>query len=180
MLNTHVTRGAFAGSFGGVLAGLGLIAIPGPAAAQADGEISHSSDAIRQVVDFNAGPDRVYRALTTEEFDRVVRLSAAARSMALGSTPTHLMPEPGSSFALFGGYVTGRIIELVPASRIVQAWRSASWDPGAYSIARYDIASQGNGARLTFTQTGFPAGEGPTLVKGWHENYWRPLTAYLV
>jgi activator of HSP90 ATPase len=178
-MDRQFTRGAFTVSLGGIVAALGAVAVPGAAAAQADGEISHSADAIRQIVDFDASPERVYRALTTDEFDHVVQLSAAHTQMALGTTPTQIRPDPGTAFALFGGYITGRVIELVPTSRIVQAWRSGSWDAGFYSIARYDIAQRGSGTRLTFTQGGFPAGEGPTLIKGWHQNYWQPLMKYL-
>jgi len=180
-MDSQLTRGDFTVAVGGVLAGLGAVAVPNAAAAQGEAEVSHSADAIRQVVDFGASPERVYRALTTaEEFDHVVQLSAAMRSgMSLGTTPTQLRPDPGSAFALFGGYISGRVIELVPTSRIVQAWRSGSWDAGAFSIARFDIALHGTGTRLTFTQAGFPAGEAPTLVKGWHDNYWQPMMKYL-
>jgi activator of HSP90 ATPase len=178
-MESQFSRSAFTVALGGLVAGVSAVAVPRAAIAQADGEIFHSADAIRQVVDFDASPDRVYRALTTDEFDHVVQLSAARAQMALGTTPTQIRPDPGTAFALFGGYITGRVIELVPTSRIVQAWRSGSWDAGFYSIARYDITPRGSGTRLTFTQGGFPAGEGPTLVKGWHLNYWQPLMKYL-
>jgi activator of HSP90 ATPase len=180
-MGSQFSRGAFSVTLGGALAGFGAIAFPRAVAAQGEAEVSHSADAIRQVVDFGASPVRVYGVLTTaEEFDHVVQLSAAMHSgMSLGTRPTQLRSEPGSAFALFGGYISGRVIELVPTSRIVQAWRSGSWDAGAFSIARFDIVQRGTGTRLTFTQAGFPAGEAPTLVKGWHDNYWQPMMKYL-
>jgi activator of HSP90 ATPase len=63
--------------------------------------------------------------------------------------------------------------------RIVQAWRSGTWDPGIYSIARFALAPQGTGTLLTFDHTGFPKGEAEHLAKGWETNYWQPLEKLL-
>jgi activator of HSP90 ATPase len=43
----------------------------------------------------------------------------------------------GGTFTLFGGYVTGRNLEMLPDERLVQAWRAGSWKPGAFSIAAF-------------------------------------------
>ena len=156
-------------------------ATTGTARAAGDAQISRDSEEIHQVVDFTAGPARVYRALmTSEEFDKVVRLSAAMHSgMALGNAPTRIDARPGGAFSLFGGYVTGRILELEPNVRIVEAWRSGSWPAGAYSIATFGLAALGTGTRLTFDHAGFPNGDAATLAKGWQENYWEPLAKSL-
>jgi len=182
-----LSREGFVVRAGAVLAGLGAgssVFAATSAVARAAGDaatISHTGETIHQVVDFAASPDRVYRALTTtEDFDKVVRLSAAMHSgMALGSTPTQIDPRPGGAFSLFGGYVIGRIIELQPNARIVEAWRSGSWGPGLYSIATFALAPHGTGTRLTFDHAGFPDGAAPTLAKGWQENYWEPLAKSL-
>jgi activator of HSP90 ATPase len=182
-----LSRGNFVVRAGTVVAGLGAAgsayAVTGAVArAAGDAEISHTNEAIHQVVDFAASPARVYRALTTtEDFDKVVRLSAAMHSgMSLGSAPTQIDARPGGAFSLFGGYVTGRILELQPNSRIVEAWRSGSWGPGLYSIATFALAPQGTGTRLTFDHAGFPNGAAPTLAQGWQENYWEPLAKSLM
>jgi uncharacterized protein YndB with AHSA1/START domain len=180
-----LSRGDFVVRAGTVVAGLGAagsaFSVTGSVARAADAEISHTAEAIHQVVDFAASPERVYRALTTTEgFDKAVRLSAAVRSgMVSGTAPTQIDPRPGGAFSLFGGYVTGRILELQPNARIVEAWRSASWDLGLYSIATFALAPQGTGTRLTFDHVGFPNGAAPTLAKGWQENYWDPLAKSL-
>jgi activator of HSP90 ATPase len=80
---------------------------------------------------------------------------------------------------LFGGYVTGLQVELLPDRRIVQVWRAGSWDAGEYSIASYVLRDEGSGCRLVFDQRGFPAGEAQHLVEGWHGNYWQPLAKLL-
>src|SRR5437867_610313 len=122
-------------------------------------EISHTCEAIHQEIVFKASRKRVYDALTdAKQFNKVVLLSAAMQSggMAPGSKPVEVSHEVGGAFSAFGGYVTGRHIELVPNERIVQAWRAASWGPGQYSIARFDLTEQGSGTKLVFDHTGFP------------------------
>jgi len=149
--------------------------------AGAEEEISHTAEAIHQEVLFKASRKRVYDALTdAKQFDQVVRLSAAMQSgMVPAKNGTELGREAGGALSAFGGYITGRIVELVPNERIVQAWRSASWDPGTYSIARFVLSDQGSDSKLVFDHAGFPQGEAQHLAEGWKANYWEPLKKFL-
>jgi uncharacterized protein YndB with AHSA1/START domain len=159
----------------------GALARGGEVQAASSEGISHAGEAIHQEVGFTASPMRVYEALTdAKQFDQVVRLSAAVKSgMALGNKPTEISREAGGAFALFGGHIVGRQIELVPGERIVQAWRTVDWKPGVYSIAKFELAEQGSGTRLIFDHAAFPAGQGRHLAEGWRRNYWEPLGKYL-
>jgi activator of HSP90 ATPase len=149
--------------------------------APASEEITHTCEAIHQEVIFKAARKRVYEALTdTKQFDKVTQLSAAMKTgMAPGAKPTEINREAGGAFSTFGGYITGRQIELVPNERIVQAWRVGSWNPGTYSIARFELNEQGSDTKLTFDHTGFPEGAAQHLAAGWHANYWEPLEKFL-
>jgi activator of HSP90 ATPase len=80
---------------------------------------------------------------------------------------------------LFGDYIVGRSIELVPNALIVQAWREKTWPEGVYSIVRFALMDAGTGTKLSFDHTGFPKGAGHHLSIGWYENYWQPLRRYL-
>jgi activator of HSP90 ATPase len=144
-------------------------------------EISHSAEAIHHEVVFKASRKRVYDALTdTQQFDKVTKLSAAAQSgMALGSKATNISREAGGAFSLFGGYIVGRQLELAPSERIVQAWRAGSWDPGNYSIAKFELTEQGADTKLIFDHTGFSQGQAQHLAEGWKTNYWEPLAKFL-
>jgi activator of HSP90 ATPase len=144
-------------------------------------EISRSMESIHQEVQFKVAPERVYAALTDEkEFQKAVLLSDAVKTgMVKVAQAAKISASPGGEFALFGGYITGRQIELVPAVRIVQAWRTASWAAGTYSIARFSLAKQGTGTLLAFDHTGFPTGEAEHLAQGWRTNYWQPLEKIL-
>jgi activator of HSP90 ATPase len=99
--------------------------------------------------------------------------------MAPGKSSTEISREAGGAISLFGGYVTGRQIELVPNERIVQVWRAGSWDPGSYSLAKFVFTEQGAGAKLVFDHTGFPLGLAEHLAEGWRINYWEPLEKFL-
>jgi activator of HSP90 ATPase len=149
--------------------------------ASAEEGISHTAESIHLEPVFNASRKRVYEALTdAKQFDKVVKLSAAMQSgMSLGKNPTEISREVGGAFSFFGGYIMGRQIELVPNERIVQAWRTGSWELGAYSIAKFVFTEQGSGTKLVFDHSGFPPGQAEHLAEGWKVNYWEPLEKYL-
>ncbi|HUB31855.1 MAG TPA: SRPBCC domain-containing protein [Bryobacteraceae bacterium] len=158
--------------------GLALGSVKLPAAD--DGGLTHSAEAIHQEPVFQASRQRVYQALTdARQFQQVMLLSGVIQSMGAKAEPTELKTEAGSAFRLFGGYVVGRQIELVPDERIVQAWRSASWKAGYYSVVRFELVSQNAETRIVFDHRGFPDGTGEHLASGWKEHYWGPLAKYL-
>jgi len=143
-------------------------------------EISHTAEAIHQEPVFKASRKRVYEALTdAKQFDKVIQLSGVMQSMHLGDKPAEIRREVGGAFSLFGGYITGRHVELVPNERIVQAWRTGGWPPGVYSIAKFELVEQGSGTRIVFDHTGFPKGEAEVLASGWKAHYWEPLEKLL-
>jgi activator of HSP90 ATPase len=110
----------------------------------------------------------------------ISRLSdGAALLNATGAKPTSISTDVGGPFALFGGYVTGRHLEMLPDERLVQAWRAASWIPGAFSSAAFYLRAEGGQTKLTFEHRGFPNGEGASLAHGWHSHYWEPLAKFL-
>jgi activator of HSP90 ATPase len=81
----------------------------------------------------------------------------------------------GGAFWLFGGLIVGRNVELVSGARIVQAWRPTHWDPGVYSLVKFEFRPSGSGTLVVLDHTGFPAGEYDHLSSGWYEHYWEPL-----
>ena len=178
-----ISRRAFAlgtGALGAALAGSGAAQGAAAAAPSADAGITGGYEAIHQEAQFKATPAQVYRALTDAKlFDKVVVASGAIPRMALGKAPTLIGKAAGGGFSLFGGYITGRHVELTPGVRVIQAWRSGSWAPHIFSIARFELVAEGGGTRVVFDQTGFPAGEAASLAKGWRENYWTPLAKVL-
>jgi activator of HSP90 ATPase len=161
---------------------LGALALTsGPLWAAAEEEISHTAESIHQEAVFKANRKRVYEALTdTKQFDKIIKLSPEMQAgKSFGTTPTAISREVGGAFSIFGGHIIGRQIELVPDQRIVQAWRVVDWDPGVYSIAKFELLEQGTGTKLVFDHTGFPKGDAEHLAQGWKSHYWDSIDKFL-
>jgi len=167
--------------FGAFLGAGSLAAAPVHTWASVADDVSHSSEAIHQEVTLKAPRERVYTALTdTAQFDKVTHLGVAMQgNSSLGNQPTQISPELGGSFTLFGGHIIGRHLELVPGTRIVQAWRVADWAPGIFSVVKFQLADQVSDTKLIFDHVGFPQGLGQHLAEGWTGNYWQPLAKFL-
>ena len=80
---------------------------------------------------------------------------------------------------MFGGLIVGRNIELVPAQRIVQAWRPTHWDPGVYSLVKFELKPRASETTIVLDHTGFPEGDYDGLNSGWKSHYWDPLMKFL-
>ena len=184
--STYISRRALTLTLAALPVGLVIAAEPPAAPAKdessagADG-LSHTAEAIRQEVTLDASPQRVYQALTsTKDFDSITRLSdGAALLNAAGAKPTAISSEVGGSFTLFGGYITGRHLEMLPSERLVQAWRAGSWKTGGFSIAAFYLTAERGKTKVTFEHRGFPNGNGVSLAHGWHSHYWAPLAKFL-
>jgi activator of HSP90 ATPase len=166
----------------GALTALGIASPPSRAGADPSGEILSAEEAIHQERVFKAERQRIYEALTVEsQFEKIIQLSGVmkADAMAKMQKPTKLSPHAGGAFALFGGYIVGRQIELVPNELIVQAWRVLSWARGTYSIARFALTDSAGATKLVFDHTAFPKGQAEHLASGWQEHYWDPLARFL-
>lgn len=142
--------------------------------------LTRDAEAIHQEIHFSTKRQRIYAALTTaSQFDAIVRLGAAARSGEIAAAPAEISTQAGGAFKIFGGFISGRNIQLVADKRLVQTWREASWEAGAYSLVRFELRDEDAGTRLIFDHTGFPRGAGSHLSIGWYDNYWVPMGRYL-
>lgn len=127
------------------------------------------SNSIHQEVLIKASAMRVYETLTdSKKF-----------SDFTGGAPAEISKEAGGAFSMFGGMIVGRHIELIPAKRLVQAWRAANWAEGVYSIVRFELKEQGADTLLIFDHTGFPPENREDLEGGWSKMYWEPMKKYL-
>jgi activator of HSP90 ATPase len=124
---------------------------------------------IRQTVVINAAPKQVYAALIDEK-----------KHAKFSGAPATISRQVGGAFTCYGGYLTGINVELVPAKRIVQAWRSKSWPSGVYSIVSFAFSRKAGGkTKLALTHVGVPASDFKGVSKGWPMYYWKPIKAYL-
>jgi activator of HSP90 ATPase len=119
---------------------------------------------IHQERTFGAPPEAIYAALTQ-----------ADQFGAMTGAPAQIDPAPGGEFALFGGAISGRSIECVPGTRLVQAWRATTWEDGVYSMVRFELTPDGDATKVALHHAAYPDGTGEHLAAGWHPNYWEPL-----
>jgi activator of HSP90 ATPase len=123
---------------------------------------------LHQEVEIGASKQRVYDALL--DFNQFAAFTGA---------PAEINREAGGTFSMFGGRIVGRNIELIPNRRIVQAWRPASWEPGVYSVVKFEFKDHGSGTTVILDHTGFPEGSFRHLNSGWYLRYWEPLKKFL-
>jgi activator of HSP90 ATPase len=161
----------------GTISNIGATAVPE--------DISRNAEAIHQELVFKANRKRIYEIFTsTAQFDTMTHdIQTKEGGGSSAPHPTEISHDAGGAFSLFGGRIVGRHLELVPGERIVQAWRVAYWDPGVFSIVRFDFtehgAGQGPETKLLFAHTGFPQGDAENLLHGWKLHYWEPLEKFL-
>ena len=119
---------------------------------------------LHQEVELKGEPHRIYDALLDPK-----------QFAVFTGMPAQIDPKAGGAFSMFGGMIVGRNVELVLNQRIVQAWRPTHWDPGVYSIVKFELKAQASGTFLVLDHTGFPEGEYDSLFSGWNSHYWDPL-----
>ena len=123
---------------------------------------------LHQEVDIKAGRQRIYDALLDSK-----------QFTSFSGAPAEINREAGGTFSMFGGLIVGRNVELVPRERIVQAWRPAAWEPGVYSLVKFELKELGPQTRVVLDHTGFPEGHFRSLDYGWHAHYWEPLKKFV-
>jgi activator of HSP90 ATPase len=115
-------------------------------------------------ITLKTSPQRIYELLLDSK-----------QFTALTGRPAEIDPRAGGAFSTFGKLIEGRTIELVPNQRIVQAWRPAAWEPGLYSIVRFELKPHNSETTIVLDHTGFPEGDFAHLEWGWNSHYWQPL-----
>jgi activator of HSP90 ATPase len=127
-----------------------------------------SRTSLHQEADFKASPHRIYDILLDSK-----------QFTAFSGEPAQISCEVGGAFSMFGGKIVGRNVELVPDQRIVQAWRPANWEPGEYTLVKFELKPQGSQTKVDLDHTGFHEGDFGHFNSGWRLHYWERLAKYL-
>lgn len=149
----------------------------GPAASEA---ISVTADTkkgiIRGHADIDATPERVFRALTTEEMqewwgqgpyrthDYAIDLRPGGKWSCKATNPQ------GETSTVGGTYIT-----VDPPKLLEYTWEP-SWDNFAVSKVRFEITPRGTGSRVTLLHTGF---EGREQMAENHTTGWKMVFGWL-
>lgn len=90
-------------------------------------------------------------------------------------SPTTLSAQPGSSFSLYSGTITGEIVSVDANKKIVQKWRMKDWPEGHLSEVTMEFASTKDGTSLSLKQTGVPEDDVERIKAGWDEKFWKRM-----
>ena len=124
---------------------------------------------IKQRVKFKAPPATVYELLA----------DSGKHSLVTGLKAT-ISGKIGGTFSTRGNDVTGINVDLVPARRIVQAWRHRRFPEGIFSMAAVTLTpTSDGGTELVLTHRGVPKDLIPETEQAWRDQCWSRIKAYL-
>ena len=117
-----------------------------------------------------ASADRIYQAW----------LDPTEHSAMTGGAAT-AEPRVGGQFSAWDGYITGRVLELEPGRRIVQAWRTNEFPDGAPD-SRVEIVLEPieGGTRIILHHTNVPDDQRSDYEQGWRDHYFQPMRSYFM
>ena len=123
---------------------------------------------IEQKCSFKAKPVQVYDAY----------LNPLKHAEFTGAPATG-KAEVGAEYTAYDGYITGRHLELTPARKIVDEWRTSQW-PEGYPPSRLELtlAVSDEGTELTMVHSEVPLEQAEAYRKGWFDYYWEPMRKY--
>ncbi len=103
----------------------------------------------------------------------------SARHAAMTGAPAEVGERVGDAHSAWDGYITGKILELVPGRRIVQSWRTTDFaDEDPDSTIAIELEPTKTGARLTLSHSGVPDDQTAYEKGGWRDFYFAPMKAY--
>jgi activator of HSP90 ATPase len=115
-----------------------------------------------------ASPEAVYDAW----------LDSAGHSAMTGAA-AKIGKRIGDPFTAWGGYITGKTLELHPGRRIVQSWRTSDFSEGEPdSTVMVELEPTKTGAQLTLSHHGVPGGQTQFATSGWQDFYFTPMKTY--
>ncbi len=119
---------------------------------------------IKQIVHFNAAPDKVYEILLNGK-----------KQSELTGYEAKISKDVGGKLSMYDGYINGENVELVPGKKIVQTWQVSGLADAEPSETIYELAEKNGGTELVFTQTNIPEEHYDELFDAWMYFYWAPI-----
>jgi uncharacterized protein YndB with AHSA1/START domain len=111
-------------------------------------------------------PEKVFEAITKPEIARRYWGHENVSDWQPGSDWQHIRADEQRTLQL-----VGKVVEVVPPTRLVITWANASQadDPGSYSRVSFDVAPYDGMVRLTVTHDELEAGSGMAkgIQQGW-------------
>lgn len=116
---------------------------------------------------FSCNSKDIYRALLDP--DRIV---AWSRSLPIIAP---FPPQIGGSFILYGGAISGKLIEVIENSRILQLWRHEGWIAGYYAQVEFLVREVDVGVKVVVNCTGVKLGDEALVREMLEQKYFAPI-----
>jgi activator of HSP90 ATPase len=123
---------------------------------------------LSQTIIFNATPHDVFELIMDSKMHSAFTGDRAVIDRNIGGT-----------FKVYGNYITGENLEVIPNKKIVQKWRASDWPRGFYSKAIFEFRKSKNKTTLKFKQEGVPEDKCEDIKEGWIDFYWTPMKKFL-
>lgn len=125
-------------------------------------------DSIKLTCDFPVSADTLYTMWLDSE-----QHSAFTGGLAAIENKEH------SRYTTWGGYITGRLLELEFGKRILMTWRTTEFPDGVEdSTLEITFQNTETGCELHLNQWDIPDGQGSKYEDGWKDYYFNPMTEY--
>ncbi|WFD35435.1 Co-chaperone [Malassezia cuniculi] len=130
-----------------------------------------SSGASARAVSTSASDVHVSAQLAVSQQDLWDLLTNSARIPMWSKSPAQLTLSHGASYSLFGGNITGSVVEVDAPNRLVQSWRVPQWPQGHFGKLVTTLAQGEDSTNLDLVLTGVPSGEEDTAKTGLQNYY---------
>ncbi|HVR62157.1 MAG TPA: SRPBCC domain-containing protein [Polyangia bacterium] len=103
----------------------------------------------------------------------------SAEHAAFTGNAASIEPVVGGRHSTFAGYAHGAIVDLQPAQRIVETWRTTDFpDDSPDSRLEVTLEPTVGGTMVTLLHTDIPEGQSDNYRDGWVKYYLEPLKSY--
>lgn len=89
--------------------------------------------------------------------------------------PAQFSPNVGANFSLFGGNISGSIVEVTSPGKLVQSWRIPQWPSSHHGTLTTQLTQGDDSTKLELILSGVPVGEEDSARAGLEAYYIRGL-----
>ena len=117
---------------------------------------------------FSAKPSEIYNAWLDSD-----------GHTAMTGSPAKVTGKVGGKFTAWEGYIFGKMLELEPPHRILQAWRTSEFPEDAPDSTVEILLKEVKGeTKITLKHSGMPEDQVDSYRQGWEDFYFKPMREY--
>ncbi len=122
---------------------------------------------------------RIYTIINTDAKTLYKAWMDSKKHTAFTGGDAKVDPKINGKFSAWDGYITGRTVELVPYTKIVQKWRTIEFTQDAEdSILEILFEEKAGKTKLTIYHHKLSRGDVDRYKRGWKEHYFSPMKDY--